>query len=467
MRIPSHLKRTLQLCATLISVAPALLAQQPEKRFEYHQIAYTQDWGVHGNLGDTAAVAYTNILFFPTAPVMRVHFSDYNLGRGSSVVLTSMKDQQSQRLEAGSMAEWNRTSAIFNGNTVKVELHVAPGESDIFVKVDQLIDYSSEMQPITSSPSLAGPELQSLCGADGRVASSDNRVGRINGCTGWLASNGAVLAAGHCGSVSGVFSVNVPLSDSDGSANASAVIDQFPVVAGSSVRNNNGLGDDWNVFSLGRNSAGERAHVKFGFIRVTRTVPPNSTTLRITGFGVDNTPTGTGSACCSTDSNGNCTHTRCNSRNRTLQTATGTLASHTANSPDFYYTYQVDTEPANSGSPIIWEANGFAIGIHTNGGCPNDGVSFENVALGNALQNFIGGGTRHVDTADYPGNAASTGNIFTPYNNFPAAASSVPDGGRISLVEGNYTKAKNTGTFGADGRSFTLIAPVGTVTIGN
>ena len=134
--------------------------------------------------------------------MMRVHFSDYNLGRGSSVVLTSMKDQRSQRLEAGSMAEWNRTSAIFNGNTVKVELHAAPGESDIFVKVDQLIDYSSEMQPITSSPSLVGPELQSLCGADGRVASSDNRVGRINGCTGWLASNGAVLTSASTASPS-------------------------------------------------------------------------------------------------------------------------------------------------------------------------------------------------------------------------------------------------------------------------
>lgn len=468
MRIPVFLKRLLPLWAALWGAGSELFAQQPEMSFDYYQIPYSQDWGVHRNDGDAESVAYTKVLFFQDALLMRVHFGDYNLGHRSYLVLTSLKDQQSQRLEAASMAEWNQTSAIFNGNTVKVELHVAPGESDVFVKVDQLIDYSSDIHKVASGPSLAGVALQSLCGADGRVASTDNRVGRINGCTAWLVSNGAVLAAGHCGNISGVFSVNVPLSASDGTPVASAVIDQFPVVANSSVRNNNGLGDDWNVFRLGRNSAGESAHVKFGFFRMTRAIPANGTTLRITGFGVDNTPAGTGSACCSTDSDGNCTHTSCNSRNRTLQTATGSLTSHDGTGPTFSYSYQVDTEPANSGSPIIWESNGFAIGIHTNGGCPNDGTTFENAALGSALQNFVGNAARHVDTATYPGNPSATGNIFAPFHNLLDAVTSLPGGGQISLVEGSYTKAgNNIGTFGADGRAFTFVAPVGTVTIGN
>ncbi len=468
MRIQIFLKRMLPLWAALLVNSSALLAQQPEMSFEYYQIPYSQDWGVHSNEGDKEIVAYTKVLFFQDVLLMRVHFGEYHLGARSYVVLTSLQDQQSQRLDAVSMVEWNQTTAIFNGNTVKVELHVAPGESDAFVKVDQLIDYSSDVHPIVSGPSLAGPTLQSLCGTDGRGASTDNRVGRINGCTGWLVSNGAVLAAGHCGNVSGVFSVNVPLSASDGTAVASAVIDQFPVIANSSVRNNNGLGDDWNVFSIGRNSAGESAHVKFGFFRMTRTIPALTTTLRITGFGVDNTPAGTGNACCNTDSSGNCTHRSCNTRNRTLQTATGTLTSHDATGPTFSCSYQVDTEPANSGSPIIWESNGFAIGIHTNGGCPNDGTTFENAALGTALHNFIGNAARYVDTVTYPGSPASTGNIFAPYHTLPTAVSSLPNGGQISLVEGSYTKANsNTGTFGADGRAFTFIAPVGTVTIGN
>lgn len=468
MRIQTFLKRMLPLWAALLVNSSALLARQPEMSFDYYQIPYSQDWGVHRNEGNTEVVAYTKVLFFQDALLMRAHFGAFHLGKQSYVVLTSLKDQQSQRLDAVSMAEWNQTSAIFNGNTVKVELHVAPGESDVFVSVDQLIDYSSDVHAHLAGPSLAGPMLQSLCGADGRVASTDNRVGRINGCTGWLVSNGAVLAAGHCGNISGVFSVNVPLSASDGTAVASAVIDQFPVIANSSVRNNNGLGDDWNVFRIGRNSVGESAHVKFGFFRMTRTVPAVGTNLRITGFGVDNTPAGTGSACCNTDSSGNCTHTSCNSRSRTLQTATGSLTSHDGVGPTFSCSYQVDTEPANSGSPIIWEANGFAIGIHTNGGCPNDGTTFENAALGSALQNFIGTAARYVDTASYPGNPASTGNIFAPYRDLPAAVGSLPSGGQISLVEGSYTKATgNTGTFGADGRAFTFFAPVGTVTIGN
>ena len=436
--------------------------------FEYRTAPFSEDWGVHSNPGTEEIVAFTKIVMFPTASQLRVHFSDHQLGQRSSVVLTSLKDNQTQRLAAWSMAEWNNASAIFNGNVVKVELRVAPGEENIFVRADQLIDYSSEFTPAHPGPQLAGPILQSLCGADGRVASGDDRVGRISGCTGWLVSNGAVLAAGHCGNVSGVFSVNVPLSDSDGSANASATVDQFPITANSSVRNSNGIGDDWNVFSLGRNSLGESAHVKFGFFRMTRTVPANGSTLRITGFGIDNTPAGTSAACCNTDSAGNCTHFSCNLRNRTLQTATGTLSSHNVSGAALSYSYQVDTEPANSGSPVIWEANGFAIGIHTNGGCPNDGTSFENAALGTTLQSWIGSNTRYADVVTYPGSPVSTGNIFAPFHTMPSAVSSVPSGGIVSLVEGSYTKAAgNTGTFGTGGKAFTVVAPVGSVTIGN
>jgi hypothetical protein len=46
--------------------------------------------------------------------------------------------------------------------------------------------------------------------------------------------------------------------------------------------------------------------------------------------------------------------------------------------------------------------------------------------------------------------------------------SSVVNGGRISIVEGSYTKAAgNTMIMGADGKAFTVLTPVGTVTIGN
>ena len=132
------------------------------------------------------------------------------------------------------------------------------------------------------------------------MASADNRVGRIaGGCTGWLVSNGAVLTAGHCGIVAGsIFEVNVPASGANGTTVASAVQDQFPVLAGSITTANNDVGDDWTVCRIGTNSLGQFAHEMHGFFRMTRELPDDDATLRITGCGLDNTPLGSQPTVC-------------------------------------------------------------------------------------------------------------------------------------------------------------------------
>jgi V8-like Glu-specific endopeptidase len=436
-------------------------------------ISYVVQSGLLANTQATTVVAFAQVVMVPRGNLMRLHFDSLQLGRESFVRVTSLKDRDVQRLDARAMANWKNTTAIFNGDTLLLEVCVASGESGIFANMDRVV--FAESSPTTfQSASL----VKSLCGGDGRVASTDNRVGRINGCTAWLVSNGAVLTAGHCtsgGTLNGVFSVNVPLSQSDGTAVASATIDQFPLdTSNLSFENGGNSGDDWTVFGLSPNSSGESAHVKFGFFRLTRNSPSAGSTVRVTGFGVDNTPSGTGSACCATDSNGNCTHTSCNSRNRTLQTATGPFNGESSSGANFWHRYSVDTEPANSGSPIIWEANGFAIGIHTNGGCDSDGsgentgTSFEHDALENAVQNYPGSGTRYVDTVTYPGGPTDSGNIFAPYHDLPSAVTSVPSGGQVSIVQGSYTSAAgNTGVFGTGNKAMVLLAPVGSVTIGN
>ena len=83
-------------------------------------------------------------------------------------------------------------------------------------------------------------------------------------------------------------------------------------------------------------------------------------------------------------------------------------------------------------------------------------------------QKFWMGRTIYVDAVQPPTAPAENGTIFRPFNTVTEAVSSVVSGGRISIVEGNYAKAAgNTMIMGADGKSFTLLAPVGTVTIGN
>jgi len=438
------------------------------------QQVYPLATGTYGNNSSSERLVYTNLITAAGDPSkIRVHFKAFELGKGSYITLTSLRDGGQQKLDTTSMGYWQNTSAIFNGDQVRIELHVAPGDDGIFAQVDHLV---LECNCPDVALNLAPPLTRTLCGPDSRVASSDNRVGRISGCTAWLVSNGAVLTAGHCGPVSGVFEVNVPGSSASGVTAASVPEDQYPIDTSKRTSVDNGKGDDYTVFALLPNSTtGTRAHLRFGFFRMTRETPAAATTIRITGFGVDNTPAGPVANCCATDSGGNCTHPNCNAQSRTLQTATGPYVSETVTSAtNIFHSYQTDSEPANSGSPIIRNANGFTIGIHTHGGCTsggagnNDGTSFENNNLEALLQGFPGTNTKYVDVVQPPNAPAENGTIFQPFNTVTEGVSSVVSGGRIAIVEGSYTAAAgNTMTMGADGKSFTVLAPVGTVTIGN
>lgn len=459
------------VAAALVWTSPSTRAQALPSNLEFQ--AYKLATDKHDNNTAETRLAYTNLVVATGAPgKVRVHFSSFNLGRHSYLLLTSVQDGGRQKLNAATLKNWRHTSAIFNGDKVKLELHVAPGEQGVFAEMDQLVlECNCPDQPRRA----AGSEsAETLCGGDSRVASTDNRVGRISGCTAWLVSNGAVLSAGHCGPISGVFEVNVPASSASGVTVASAPEDQYPVDLSNRTSIDNGKGDDYSVFALLPNTVnGDRAHRTHGFFRMSKEAPAASATIRITGFGVDNTPPGPVANCCARDSGGACTHPNCNAQSRTLQTATGTYVGETVTTPtDIFHSYQTDTEPANSGSPVIWNANGFTIGIHTHGGCAgggdNDGTSFENTNLENLLQGFLGANTEYVDTATYPNAPAENGNIFSPWNTVTEAVAAVASGGRIAMVEGSYTAAAgNTMTMGADGKSFTLLAPVGTVTIGN
>jgi len=458
------------LCAW--AVATAVYAQRIPVGAQFQ--AYALDTGVFANSSTNELLAFQSVIQASGKPSkLRVHFSAFNLGKRSYIALTSDRDGGKQKLDRISMGYWQSTSAIFNGDTVKLTLNVAPGEQGIFVQVDQLTlgcDCPEQVLDLTSKGPLT------LCGSDSRVASTDNRVGRIAGCTAWLVSNGGVLTAGHCGPVSGVFEVNVPASSASGVPVASAPEDQYPIDTSHSTSVDNGKGDDYTVFDLLPNSTtGTRAHIRFGFFRMTRENPLAADTIRVTGFGVDSTPAGPTANCCARDDMGNCTNPNCNAQSRTLQTATGPYVGETVNSAtNIFHSYKVDTEPANSGSPIIWNANGFTIGIHTHGGCgsdgsgDNDGTSFENDNLEALLQNWPGSNTIYVDAIQPPTAPAENGTVFRPFNTVTEGVSSVVSGGRIAIVEGSYTKAAgNTMTMGADGKSFTLLAPVGTVTIGN
>jgi V8-like Glu-specific endopeptidase len=354
------------------------------------------------------------------------------------------------------LKEWFNGSALFSGGHVTIELHVAPGDRDVSV----LLDHVQAGDPL--------PGIETACGSDDRVGSNDNRVGRLFtvGCTAWGITNGAFLTAGHCADfdpdnggpllpdgaldLAGVLEFNVPASTNTGALVAANPNDQYPVDV-TSVQwrfdgSTQGLGKDWCVFRVNRNSntlllPWQAYGVPF---RVTREIPSVGDVVRVTGFGTD-----TGAA------------------NQTNQTSTGPFHGESdATQADIWVTHRVDTEAGNSGSPLIWESMNLTYGIHTDGGCTSDlstsnvGTSFEVNALETAINNFPGPNTRYADWL-HPLRVQEDGTLFRPFASLGSAINATPNNGVCSMYVGVYSLPAGTRL----NRPMTLQAPIGGVVI--
>jgi hypothetical protein len=430
-----------------------------------HSQDYQLDSGIHAGTSDEIEVTFEADVRVSGASWMRLHFSDVHLAERSFLTITSLEDGSRQRLDAIAMAQWQLSSAFFNGDAVNLQLHAAPGDSGIFFRLARVTvgDWVGDQLGI-----------ETICGtSDDRVASTDSRVGRLfgGGCTAYLVSNGAVLTAGHCvdfdpdgsGSLlpdgvldlTGVVEFNVPASRADGTPVMADADDQYAIDTSNVTWHydgeGQGLGKDWAVFGIFANANNDdRAHLTRGFLRMTREAPATGGTIRITGFGLDNTPSG---------STGNE-----NAQSYTEQTHTGPYQGESSSGGDIWHGYRVDTTGGNSGSPIIWEAQNLAIGIHTNGGCTasggeNSGTSFEHDALENALADFAGGNTVYIDSG-MPAWIPDDGSVLRPYTTMAAGIGAVATGGRLSIVKGSYSEAVTIS------RAMTLTAPVGAAIIG-
>jgi len=431
-----------------------------------------EDGPLHNAAGDkNLANAFSTFVQSPDVNLIRVHFSAFDLGEHSELRLMSVTDGAMQRFTHQSLEQWNGWSAIFNGDAVIVQLLVAPGERVSFT-IDQLAVNDPQ---IDGAP--GGVDL-TLCGPDNRIASTDSRVGRLSGtncgdgggcggCTAWLTSIGSAITAGHCGNgPGGLIEFNVPMSDSDGTPNAADPSDQYPVGMSFYAFQDGGVGFDWAIMNVGVNSnTGLRAHWVQGYFHLTPNLPTDDTLVRVKGYGVDNSPMGSDPTdCCATNSSGNCTHFGCNANSLTLQTAIGPKDDDDTN----WVSYQVDTEPANSGSPVMYASTEYAFAVHTNGGCESDGggANFGNrltqSVMAQFLNEFLGGAT-FLDNANV--SFIDAGTALFPAQTLPQAVNLAPNGGTVAIAGGNYAAASgNTGTFN---KAVTLTPVSGVVTIGN
>lgn len=377
--------RVLRHLAQVIAIAlvAATSSAQIAPLFE-HEIAVRVASATLQNDGLRERTLFQYLVAVKDASSVQVRFGRTRLTEGTMLRITSLTDGATQHHRAITLEQWNYRSAWFNGPLVLVELVAAPGSGPSHVTIDAAAVHWS-----------AGAD-RSICGpTDDRVLSYDDRSARAIpiGCTAWLIDdpNHTFLTAGHCagGGTSDISTVefNVPLSNSDGSIQHPGPEDQYATDAESFQSGYSGIGDDWSYFGCFPNT--ETGMTPFQaqgeFHILADAAPPVSgQDITITGYGVVYSPTSP-------------------TWNQVQKTHTGPYDTLDGTA----IAYQTDTSGGNSGSPVLNEDTGEAIGIHTNGGCgggggENWGCAIHNSGLQYALANPQGVCIPNTLHFDYP-----------------------------------------------------------------
>lgn len=355
---------------------------------------YTLSTGVLSNGADVPQQVWSATINVPGVRSLQLLFDTAELQSAEdAIIITNPRDGETQRLTKARLKQWRNHTAWFNGEQVDIAVELTAGSTAQLVirKVYGGINTS-----------LTGNHNSVCGGSDDRVFSTDNRVCRLvkntttacGGCTGWLISaTNTILGAGHCADPTPDYFViaqfNTPGS-SGGCMVHPPVADQFPVDQSTITFANGGPGNDWAVARLHPNSSGQTAYVRQGAYFSLATSLPTCNPLfgparvfRVTGYGYDTQP----------------------NNSYEQQTDTGLCVSYVGDA----IRHTVDTEGGNSGSPIIDQATGQAIGIHTHGGCDdpaylhNSGTSILKPALQSAINATVGCSTQFLASSQNGG----------------------------------------------------------------
>ncbi len=334
-------------------------------------MAVEVDSGRVSNGGESESVVFSQRIWIPGAAALRLEFDEVVLsglvsdGSGSYLRIRSTLDGAEQRLNALHVRQWNHTSAYMNGDEVIVEIVAQPGTGENLLRMSTV---QAEFEPFGG---------RSICGpTDDRVLSSDNRAARLLpiGCSGWLINdcNHCFLTAGHCSPSSGSITAvefNVPLSNSNGSLNHPPPEDQYaPDVSSRQSNGGQGIGNDYAYFGVFPNSnTGLTPYEAYGDAFELSAPPPvQGQNIRITGYGTTGSPVPP-------------------QWNQVQKTHAGPYFSFSGTT----VSYQTDTTGGNSGSPVIDDSTGLAIGIHTHGGCGSSSGNYGTGLNHTGVQSFL------------------------------------------------------------------------------
>ncbi len=356
------------------------------------------DSGTLQNTSKKTKTLFRHLVIADGADSLQIQFGRTKLPTGTMLRMTSLLDGAVQHHRAETFKQWRSKSAWFNGSMVIVELVAEPHAPKTHVSINSLAMLHN------------GDEDRTICGStDDRVLSYSDRCGRAIpiGCTAWIFddANHTFLTAGHCSSngVSDIQTIefNVPLSDSSGNIQHPGPEDQYASDSASFQSNYSGIGDDWGYFGCFPNT--ETGLTPFqaqgDYYVLSNSAPPvNGQQITITGYGTVSSPV---------------TPTW----NQVQKTHTGPYAESSGTS----IAYRTDTSGGNSGSAVLNEDTGEAIGIHTNGGCDsgggeNWGCAIHNSGLQYALANPQGVCIPNIIIYDFPNGIPTVTLPNTPFD---------------------------------------------------
>ncbi|MBL8899369.1 MAG: hypothetical protein JNM84_17160 [Planctomycetes bacterium] len=384
-----------RLLAALFLCTSSASSQSAPIAGRWHELPL--DSGVCHNASSVERVVFHRVIELPAAtPWVRVHFAEAVLSPGSRVRLTALQDGDAQVLDAERLREWQYGSAYFNGSRISLELIAAPRSAKELLRIEKL--WIGDPSQVASAP-------ENICGQqDDRSPSAHPAVGRLlssgstGACTAFLiaapsgGSDRCHLSAGHCFGNGQVLQFNVPASSASCALVHPPATSQYAVDWTSLIARTNGIGDDYAVFRCFRNPTTNFTtfQAQASAIGLAASLPPTGANVRLTGFGVDGSdqPSGSTASCVCNPALGTGT------RHQVQQTDLGTFAGQSGT----IARHHLDACAGSSGSPLLDEASGLAIGIQTHGGCadPVSGASNAGTAitapnLAAAIQTVCGG----------------------------------------------------------------------------
>lgn len=198
---------------------------------------------------------------------------------------------------------------------------------------------------------------ESICdGRDNRRISNKAPVGRLRGCTLTMIGSSCAVSAGHCSSTF----THVRFNTRD---NSQILEDSYQVDRQSVVAQDNGKGDDWAVLRLKRNAyTGQWPGDVQGTFPIARRRASVGDIIEITGYGTS-------------ASFSRSLHQQTHEGEITRFTRGGIrrLLGFFSGKKYAVLEHRADTTGGNSGSAVINQRTGEIIGVHTHGGCRDNG----------------------------------------------------------------------------------------------